>query len=179
MSDTLFDYASGSVYYYLPIEYDSSITYSVIQTFIPSITHKITSVKLTLKKVGNPSGGLSIQIVSGLGTGAVLSSGSISSSSLTTSFAVYEIVLTPSDSANNSNIVQKSGLYSILIHGDTYNGTDGSNYYYAGETQTSTYANGQAYLSTNGGSFLTQDGDLVFSEYGTLLNTSGLFFCMG
>ena len=63
------------------------------QTFTPTITHYITSVKLYLYKVGSPTGNVNITIratASGLPTGSDLASGTVATADVGVDYAWYE-----------------------------------------------------------------------------------------
>jgi len=135
------------------------------QLFTPSVAHTITSVKLYMKRVGNPSGNLNVEIQGVSGghpDGITLASGTLACSSISTNptLAWYEITLGAGYALSNG--VQ----YAIVIYLDA---GDVSNYIYVGEDGSSaTYAGGNLeYSSDSGSSWTSNTGwDVNFEEWG-------------
>jgi len=137
------------------------------QTFTPSGSHNLTSIKFYLQKVGSP-GSASVHItatdVNGLPTGADLVSATFDGDALTTSLAWVEITL----SATSLTSGTKYAAYIKALSGDISN-------YVGIALQTSsyaTYSGGTEIATTDSGASWTaytppsQERDSLFMEYG-------------
>jgi hypothetical protein len=136
------------------------------QTFTPSISHNITSVKLELKKSSGATGTatISIRAVAGtppneLPTGGDLCSGTIALSGITQSKVWYEITF-------SSSTTLTAGIkYAIVIGVPDISGT----FYIYANTAGGYAGGGDVYYLT---SWATNEPvDLVFEEWGDPLST--------
>ena len=117
--------------------------YPLFQTFLinttgTNTTQILRSVQLTLKKVGSPTQYniyLTGQNSTGDPDGVILSSGAILGSAITTSYADYNISMSP-------YVLSKGGKYAILCNASGTN--DGSNYWNWAEATSSVYSGGYA-----------------------------------
>ena len=134
------------------------------QTFTPNLPHKITSVKLKLRKyTGSPTGlmTVSIRATSGeLPTGADLCSGTKDVTTISTTPNWYEISL--GGGTNLSAGVQ----YAIVFRHP--NGSSSNNLQYYLDVTAPTYLEGRSIYSSNSGvSWGSSAGnDIMFEEWG-------------
>jgi hypothetical protein len=141
------------------------------QTFTPLKKHRITSVKLKMRRFGSPGTvTVSIRATSGgVPVGEDLCSGTIDGNTLTTATggAVYEISL-------GDGAILKAGVqYAIVARAPS---GDGSNYVtiYASDN---TYPRGTEVYSSNSGSTWERQSsyDLYFEDWGILIEKPSLF----
>jgi len=133
------------------------------QTFTPSTSHTITSVKLKLAKSGSPTGNLTVAIRAtdddGKPTGDNLCSGAKDATELTTTPTWYEITL------GSGTPLLTSIKYAIVVSCPT--ATDGNMPLWR-DKSTGGYAGGSmANSSDSGSSWATSpDIDFMFEEWG-------------
>lgn len=131
------------------------------QAFKVQANSSITGVKLRLKKGGSPTDTINIDLVSSLG-GTSLANGTISASTLTTSFAVYTTTFT------TPYMVTGGSTYYIQISRSP-DVTDSTNLSYVEESVTaSVYADGNRWLRSGGTWSESTTRDLYFELTGTL-----------
>jgi len=134
------------------------------QTFVPTVTHNITAVKLLMAKAGSP-GTLTVNITAAPADvpsiGSNLCSGTTNASNFTTDSAGvwYTVNLTGGyQLAADTN-------YAIVMHnaGTTFNWV-----YWRADTTSSSYSSGGYYTSTNAGVNWTASStrDFMFEEWG-------------
>jgi len=135
------------------------------QSFTPQSSHKITSVKIKLCRVGSPgAGAISIKATDGAGkpTGADLCSASIDGDSLPTSPTLLGFSL---GAGTNLSAGTKYAIVWRLAGGDT------ENYVQTRYMYTGTYAGGAAIESSDSGVTwdVWTDWDFVFQDWGEAL----------
>jgi len=140
----------------------------VTQTFTPSVSHRIKSVKIKVWRTGSP-GTMTVTITSTSGgepTGSILCSGTYDGNTVTTAEpgAWYEITL--GDGANLSAGTQ----YSIVVKAPT--GDSGNNLHWRCDTSSPTYSGGIYGYSSDAGSIwnMYPAYDCVFEEWGSIEN---------
>lgn len=133
------------------------------QSFIPQVTHTITSVKLYLSKNGSPTGTLTVEIKATTGeynvpTGAVLCSGTLSESTITT--GLNEITL------GDGTLLAVSAIYAIVVHSS--GGSSGTCSQWWDMNTGNPYVNGRSYFSGDSGVMWIGDVDIdfIFEEWG-------------
>lgn len=135
------------------------------QTFTPSTTHQISSVRLYLNKVGSPSGNITVSIratSSGKPTGSDLTFGTVLASSVGTSSGWIEITF------DTSYLLVAGTKYAIVVR--VLNGT-GSHYInWRIDLDVTGYPSSDSLYSSDSGatwSFHSEgDNDLLFEEWG-------------
>lgn len=139
------------------------------QTFLPSISHKITSVFVKLTKVGSGDVGtvtLSIRLAQGSNkpTGIDLCSATLDSSSIPT-YGVGDGYLLHEFDLGDGTIIEEGVRYSIVCR---TSGGDAANYIVWWGTNSDAYADGRDCYSDDSGSNWTgiANYDLYFAEYG-------------
>ncbi len=132
----------------LTIGQSSSAQYAG-QSFIPSINF-MTGAAVYVRKVGNPSNGLTVNIRSTL-TGTDIASATIPASSITTS---YQLI---SSAFSDAVSLSSGSTYYLVLTTSTNNA---SNYYQWGARSNSTYGNGEAYQNST-----AQGGDARFQTH--------------
>jgi len=158
MAELYENYITGDDFAYAPFG-----NRRAAQTFTPSISHEVTSVKLKLLRYGYP-GTLTVSIKATTGlvpSGADLSSGTIDGDTLSTSG--YEWVSIPQTSYPSLTAGTK---YAIVIKAPL---GDYSNYVaVAGDSSSPTYTGGNYCYSSDSGANWTAftSADLVFEEWG-------------
>ncbi len=125
----------------LVIGQNSSNTYAG-QSFIPSLDF-ITGATVYVRRVGNPSVDLQVNLRSTL-TGANLATGTISPSSLTTSYQSIDV-----NFSSLYPLTSGSTYYLVL----TTSSNNASNYYQWGARNTNGYASGTAYQNNTNQNF--------------------------
>jgi hypothetical protein len=142
------------------------------QTFTPSVTHTITSVKLKQYRTGSP-GTMTVSIratSSHKPTGADLCSGTIDGNGFPTSLgtAVYQEITLGAGTLLTADIE-----YAIVIRCPDGNTTNRLNTRGSG---SDAYAGGQRNYSSNSGSSWTAETatDFVFEEYGNPVGWSNI-----
>lgn len=155
--------------YYIPVAGATSQTFYgrkwKAQTFTPSVSHRITSVKLLIARRGSPGIlTVSIKATDGYGepTGADLCSGTLNVNSITTNEngAWYEITL------GAGYILNASTKYAIVVRVSSQDSRN--NLYWIADVTEATYPGGRFYISGDYG--VSWSGytayDWVFEEWG-------------
>ena len=136
------------------------------QSFTPSIAHKITSVKLKIKRIGSPGTlivGIRATDGSGHPTGADLCSGTTNADNLPLHPAAYEWREITLGAGSNLDASTKYAIVARIAGGDTNN-----KMMWATDITSPTYTDGVLCASLDsGGSWSSgNDYDLLFEEYG-------------
>ena len=134
------------------------------QTFKPSTTHYIVSVKLKLHRVGSP-GTLTVSIrnasVEGVPGTIDRATGTTDGNTLTTDTAGEWRTVTFSSSYRIANTL----IYAIVIRGLSSDNTN--KVFYHRDVSSPTYTDGEVLLSSESGSnWLIQAHDMMFEEWG-------------
>lgn len=138
----------------------SGVIIRVAESFACGVNSTLSSAKFYLKKVGSPTGNIVFKLYSNsTGPGSVLAtSGTMDASSLTTSYALTELLFTGANAISLSN----GTTYWISCE---YSGGNSSNYIVIGTDTTSPSYSGQLYYYYNE-SWVYLDGyDLCFYVY--------------
>lgn len=138
----------------------SAANQSAAQTFQPALPY-LSRIDLYVRRVGNPSSALTVEIRSTL-TGAAIASTTIPVSSIGTSYALETATF-------NTTSLTPGTTYYIVVTTPTDNA---SNYYQWGAQSPSSYANGQAYQNSTA----QATWDARFATYGGYTNPSALKF---
>ena len=135
----------------------------------------LTTAKFYLKKSGSPTGNITFRVyahsgtygTSSLPTGPILDiTGNLDSSTLTTSFALYELTF-----ANNYQT--NSGYYVVTVH---YAGGDVDNKVIIGQDSSSpTHGGNVSYLPDGGSWTATNAYDNIFYIYGDTISSPATF----
>lgn len=140
------------------------------QTFTPSSSHNITSVKLKLHRIGSPTGNFIVEIYATSGgnpTGSALANGTKDSSTISTSATVYEITLGAgynlSASTQYAIVTSQAGASGS----DSIGWEDASSGGYTGGLAGETLDGGSSWSTHNSG-----NADFYFEEWGDLTDVN-------
>ena len=135
----------------------------------PATVYTTTSLKFYAKKVGSPTGTATFELyactgtpgTNGMPTGSVLATGNFDVSTLTTSYALYEVTFsTPYKLTASTN-------YVVMFTNPTSGTIDASNYPVIGTDGSSPTHGGNTTYYTSGAWTYTTGYDTAFYLYGT------------